>query len=411
MSNPSGRRTTISNQIQTSRAHKRSVAASVAAIARPRKRGKSRIKLSSLAIYAGVFVLVVVLVALGYQAPQQTNTQTAVASTPTAQFFTQTPISDNPTADEVQAVSIAATAAMSASLPVADAVNNLAASTEIKRLYQAESSTSVPTVIELTAGSRSISTYTVKSGDTVASIAKQFGISAQTVQWANNLVGNSVTAGTVLDIPPIDGVIYITKVGDTAQSIAQRYSANASRIISYNDLEISGIKPGQKIVLPNATLPISERPGYVAPTLRYGYSGGDYTVINPYKYVSVSIYSKSSSGNRNTLGQCTWWAWERRAAMGRPLPSRVLGNAAEWATSLGNSGYTVNNTPAVGAVIQNGAGAISWYGHVGVVEKINYKSDGSIDSIVISEMNNGYAYRVTERTIPGYALGMFNFIH
>ena len=142
MSNPSGRRTTISNQIQTSRAHKRSVAASVAAIARPRKRGKSRIKLSSLAIYAGVFVLVVVLVALGYQAPQQTNTQTAVASTPTAQFFTQTPISDNPTADEVQAVSIAATAAMSASLPVADAVNNLAASTEIKRLYQAESSMS-----------------------------------------------------------------------------------------------------------------------------------------------------------------------------------------------------------------------------------------------------------------------------
>ncbi|HRQ86489.1 MAG TPA: hypothetical protein PLY16_00080, partial [Candidatus Saccharibacteria bacterium] len=66
---------------------------------------------------------------------------------------------------------------------------------------------------------------------------------------------------------------------------------------------------------------------------------------------------------------------------------------------------------AVGALIQNGAGAISWYGHVGVVERINYGSDGSIDSIVISEMNNGYAYRVTERTIPGYALGMFNFIH
>ncbi|HRQ86487.1 MAG TPA: LysM peptidoglycan-binding domain-containing protein, partial [Candidatus Saccharibacteria bacterium] len=79
---------------------------------------------------------------------------------------------------------------------------------------------------------------------TVASIAQRFKVSAQTVQWANNLVGNSVTAGTVLDIPPIDGVIYITKTGDTAQSIAQRYSANASRIISYNDLEISGVKPG-----------------------------------------------------------------------------------------------------------------------------------------------------------------------
>lgn len=350
-------------------------------------------------------MLLVVFVALGYKAPQQTSDATVVASASTAKFLTQTPVSDNPTADEAKAVNIAATAAMSVKLPVADAVSNLAVSTEIKRLYQAESSANVPTVIELTAGSRSIQSYTVKAGDTVSSIAKQFDISADTVRWANNIVGDSVTAGTVLDIPPINGVIYITKVGDTAQSIAQRYQANASRIISYNDLEISGIKPGQKIILPNATMPLSERPGYVAPVLRYGYSGGDYTVISPYKYVSVDIYSRTS-GNTATLGQCTWWAWERRAAIGRPLPAKVLGNAAEWAMTLGASGYKVNNTPAVGAVIQNGAGAISWYGHVGVVERIN--SDGSI---VISEMNNGFAYRVTERTIPAYALSMFNFIH
>lgn len=405
-----GRRTIIRNEIQTSVAHPGSAATNLSepAPVQPlkRKRKKSGLKLSAIAIYASIFILIVVMIGVSYRAPQEvggSEVSANSASTPSS-----TGSSGTPAVNEVVAANIAANMAVSSDLPVATAVANLAASTQIKSQYEQADASSVqkPTIIELTAGSRSIISYTTKAGDTVQSVARQFGISVQTLKWANNLTDDSFSAGTQLEVPPVNGVIYITKVGDTAASIAERYQANASRIVSFNDLEVSGIRPGQKIILPGGILPVTERPGYTPPYLSYGYSGGDYTVVDPYKYISVNIYSyRMGAGNKNYNGQCTWWVWERRAAIGRPLPSYALGDAADWVYSLSGS-HKVNRTPAVGAVMQNGRGTVSWAGHVAIVERIN--SDGSI---LISEMNYGAAFRVTERTIPAYAVGMFNYIH
>ncbi len=55
------------------------------------------------------------------------------------------------------------------------------------------------------------------------------------------------------------------------------------------------------------------------------------------------------------------------------------GNASNWANAAARAGYTVNNTPKAGAIMQTTQGA---YGHVAYVESVN--SNGSVR---VSEMN------------------------
>ena len=58
-----------------------------------------------------------------------------------------------------------------------------------------------------------------------------------------------------------------------------------------------------------------------------------------------------------------------------------MGNA-NWASAAAASGYTVNNTPKAGAIMQTTQG---YYGHVAYVEGVN--SNGSVR---VSEMNYGH---------------------
>ncbi len=364
-------------------------------------------KFSSIAIYTSIFVLIVSVVAIGYRTP----TQGGVGAASILTTEQQTSI------DEVIAANLAANTAVAADLAVKAEILNRAASAELAQEYAlvSDDTTTKPSIMEPTSDSRAITIHTVQSGETVSDLAKQYGIQAATIKWVNDLTTDNLKAGTELKILPVDGVLYTVAKGDTVDSIAEKYQVNKSRLVLYNDLEISGLSVGDEIILPNATLPEDERPGYVAPVTyiqntstsssSFGYVSDDVTVVNPANYISVSVYTnRFNAGNKNTQGQCTWYAWERRAAIGRPLPSAILGNASNWAATLSSMGYTVNTVPAVGALIQNGGG---YYGHVGVVEQV--RADGSL---LISDMNYGYrSYQVTLRVIPASATGYFNYIH
>lgn len=393
----SGRRTIIRNQISGEISHQGSVAASKPqTLVRPRSaKAKGRIKSSTVAVYASVFVLLVVLIAIGYRAPQQVSgvanaapLATAVASAPT----------DTPAAvNDVVASNIAANVATATNLSVAPSVTSLAISTQIESELPSsdDSSISKPQIIQVSSASRKITSYTVAAGDTPDSIAAKFGISKQTLKWANNLTSDNLTVGSNLDILPRDGIAYTVKAGDTVESIADKYKSDASTITTYNDLEISGVTPGLKIVIPNGVLPGDEQPGYVAP-VRYTASssvGGAY-----------AGYRAGSVGNRYAYGNCTWYAYERRAAMGMPVGS-FWGNGGSWAYSARAAGYVVNGTPSYGAVLVEAGSP----GHVAVVESV--AADGTV---VISEMNNS-AYGgfniINNRTLtPGQA-SLYQYIH
>lgn len=100
-----------------------------------------------------------------------------------------------------------------------------------------------------------ITTYTVKSGDTVGEIATKFGISKNTILYANtNIKNNVLKKGQTLIILPVDGVSYTVKKGDTIASIAKAYKADSKDISEYNDITDKNLQYGDKIIVPGGIM-------------------------------------------------------------------------------------------------------------------------------------------------------------
>ncbi len=353
------------------------------------------------ALYATAFVLLITAIAVSYKPSQQTGE--VASSNVFAGSQGDVPASPSDVAvDRKVATDIAADFAFQTNMPIAPNVSNLSISiSKEKEIAQTdEGVVAKPQIVQPTSQARTIINYKAKVGETVQAVAQQFGVSDQTIKWANNLTSDALEEGRDLIIPPVDGVVYTTKDGDTPASIAEKYKGSAERIVSFNDLEVDGIRPGVRIVIPNGELPEDQRPGYVAPR-----SSSNARNTGGYDSSSVSgAYAsrmRASAGNAYAYGNCTWYAFERRKQLGRPIGS-FWGNGADWARSGAAAGFAVNKTPAPGAIMQNGGG----YGHVAIVETIN--SDGSI---TVSEMNYAGFNVVSNRTIPAGQIGKYNFIH
>lgn len=101
-----------------------------------------------------------------------------------------------------------------------------------------------------------ISTYTVRDGDSLGLIAHSFGVSVNTITWANNIPrGGVIRPGQQLVILPVSGVRHVVKAGDTAHSIAKKYGGNVDDVMDFNDLLISdGLVAGATIIVPDGEL-------------------------------------------------------------------------------------------------------------------------------------------------------------
>lgn len=341
--------------------------------------------------YVAILTLIASVVSVGYQSPVEKQ----VAAQTTEGNVLKI---EDPSVDQRVAADLAATTAETAGLAVASNVSNLSISLSAKaELAQADTSVLTKPQIVQVSDLRGISTYVAVAGDTAQTIASRFGVSPDTVKWANNLAGDAISAGQSLRIPNVDGVLYTVKGGDTVDSIAQRYSTNIDRLISYNDLELGGLAPGQQIVLPGGILPVEERPGYVSPTRAVA-------TTTQQSYVPTYTGNATIAGNKYDYGYCTWYSYNRRAELGRPIGS-FWGNASTWASYARGSGYQVNGTPAVGAVMQDSYSA-GGYGHVAVVESVF--GDGSI---YISEMNYAGWNVKSYRTVSAGEASRYNYIH
>lgn len=104
---------------------------------------------------------------------------------------------------------------------------------------------------------REIIEYTVKSGDTVSSVAEEFDISLNTLLWANNLTSKSkLKDGQTLIILPISGVLHYVKKGETLSQIAKIYKSDTSKIVAFNDLASEDdIFIGDIVIVPDGVLP------------------------------------------------------------------------------------------------------------------------------------------------------------
>ncbi|MBI2075135.1 MAG: peptidoglycan DD-metalloendopeptidase family protein [Candidatus Harrisonbacteria bacterium] len=96
--------------------------------------------------------------------------------------------------------------------------------------------------------------YKVQKGDTLSSIAANFGITLNTVYWANKgAQGKTLRVGQEITILPVSGVIHQAQSGETLQSIASMYNVPESRIMRYNKRALArGVGVGTNLIIPDA---------------------------------------------------------------------------------------------------------------------------------------------------------------
>ncbi len=106
--------------------------------------------------------------------------------------------------------------------------------------------------INETVNTGQISKYVVRKGDTLGSIAKMYGVTTNTIIWANNITSNTVKEGQSLVILPVSGTIHTVAKGDTLLSIAKKYKADAGEISQFNDLNSNSLLAiGDTIIIPD----------------------------------------------------------------------------------------------------------------------------------------------------------------
>lgn len=116
--------------------------------------------------------------------------------------------------------------------------------------------------LEPTEARATVEEYVVQGGDTISSIAEKFGISVNTILWANNLNERSlIRPDDKLSIPPVSGVLHKVKSGDTLDKIASRYSVSADQIIEFNRLaDANDLNIDELIMVPGGIMPEAPRP-------------------------------------------------------------------------------------------------------------------------------------------------------
>ncbi len=82
---------------------------------------------------------------------------------------------------------------------------------------------------------RDVTTYAVKPGDNVSVIAARFGVTPDSVIWANAKLEenpDALSVGQELYVPPVSGVLHKVAKGENLQSIAARFKAQAQDILN-----------------------------------------------------------------------------------------------------------------------------------------------------------------------------------
>lgn len=92
--------------------------------------------------------------------------------------------------------------------------------------------------------------YVVKKGDTLYKIAKDNNTSVDNLKSINNLVTDSLDIGQIIKLPTLNDNTYIVKNGDTLYKIANKYDVSVDELKKYNGLNSNAIAVGQMLKIP-----------------------------------------------------------------------------------------------------------------------------------------------------------------
>jgi LysM repeat protein len=101
-----------------------------------------------------------------------------------------------------------------------------------------------------------ITLYTVREGDNLSVIAQMFGVTVNTILWANDIASvHLIRPGDVLIILPVSGVKHKVAEGDTIASITKKYEGDFDEILAFNGLTTDvALTVGSEIVIPGGEI-------------------------------------------------------------------------------------------------------------------------------------------------------------
>ena len=101
-----------------------------------------------------------------------------------------------------------------------------------------------------------ISVYVVRKGDSLAKIAEMFGVTSNTILWANDMKkGDKLVENDVLLILPVSGVKHTVLKGQTLKGIANKYKVDVSDIAGFNGIaENAQLAVGDELIIPDGVI-------------------------------------------------------------------------------------------------------------------------------------------------------------
>jgi len=214
-----------------------------------------------------------------------------------------------------------------------------------------------------------IISHRVREEDTLETIAEEFGISKETIKWANEVTEESLSEGDELLILPTSGVLYYVKKDDTLNNIAQAHEADRDEIIAFNDIDsASDIRPGDQLMIPGGKKPKEPEPQQQQPvpqrrdqfvfpargTVTQGDEPGHEGAVDIANSCGVPIFSISSgtvtdTGYDSRAGNYIWVEHGGMKALYGHLQTISVSpgdrvSAGQQIATMGNTGYTIGAT-------------------------------------------------------------------
>ncbi len=145
-------------------------------------------------------------------------------------------------------------------------------------------------------------TYIVKSGDSLYSIAQKYNTTVDELKKLNDLTSNLLSIGQSLKIPTKSEnnyIEYTVKKGDNLYSISRNYGLTQSELMDYNNLTSNLLSIGQILKIPVSKDSTSQQTTY---TVQKGDSL--YSIAQKYNTTVDSIKRKNNlTSNLLSIGQ------------------------------------------------------------------------------------------------------------
>ncbi len=170
-------------------------------------------------------------------------------------------------------------------------------------------------------------TYQVVAGDTLRGLAQRFGVSPESIIWANDLQGGGevLRSGQSLRIPPVSGVLHRVKKGDTLVGIALENGVSPQAIIEANGLATPDVLSiGQELIIPGGRQVPPPAPVPQAGGLQHHVAAGETiaTIAHRYGVDPAALIRANGLADPDTIRAGQWLAIPGQApATAAPAPS------------------------------------------------------------------------------------------